>query len=145
MSLVKKKIIQVDQETGEIEPGIAFLIPVRQKLKSEFMLASTDGFLRLADEAGLTGQDFKVLMIYLANLDFENYISISQRAIADRLKMREQHVYRSTQKLVEKGILVKGLKSGKHNTYRLNAFFGWKGRITREYRETFEQHSKLIK
>lgn len=144
MDLFKRKLIQVDQETGEIEPGIAVLIPKRQKLRGEFMLASSDGFLRLAKEPDLTGADRRVLDVLMANLDFENYILLNHEYIAEYLEMRKQNVSRSIVKLVDKGILVRGAKSGKHNTYRLNAFFGWKGRISKKYQDAYEEHTKLI-
>jgi hypothetical protein len=47
--------------------------------------------------------------------------------------MKKENVSRATKKLVDKGILIKGLKVGRHQTYRLNAFYGWKGKADKRY------------
>lgn len=120
-------------DTGEIIDDLLFASPIKRRLEGDFIMATQDGFLRLAKEPDLTGQDYKVLLIYLANLDFENFLQISQSWIATDLKMNKQHVSRATNKLVEKGILIKGLKVGRHQTYRLNAFYGWKGKADKKY------------
>jgi hypothetical protein len=141
----KKDMVQVDQETGEILPGVTILIPDKNKLRDPFMLAAREGFIRLAKDKDLTGEDRRVLDVYLASMDFENWIHISQQDIADLLEMPKQNVSRSTKRLVEKTILIEGPKVGRSKTFRLNAFYGWKGRINKEYYDTYEKHTTLMK
>lgn len=142
MDLFKKNIELVDPETGEIVGQTPFLTRRKANLYGEYVMARQEGFLRLAKEQDLTGADRRVLDVYFGNLDFENFIQISQQAIADYLNMKKQHVYRSTKKLVEKGILIEGTKVGKHNTYRLNPFYGWKGKSDKEFHKFYEEHAK---
>jgi hypothetical protein len=59
-----------------------------------------------------------------------------------RLEIPKQCIYESSKKLVDKGILIKGLKVGRHQTYRLNAFYGWKGKADKKYWDECEKHSK---
>ena len=144
MPFIKKDLVQVNQETGEIEPGMMVLVPVKNKLRDPFMLAAREGFLRLARDKDLTGEDRRVLDVYLASLDYENWIHISQQEIADYLEMKKPNVSRATKRLVEKQILIEGPKAGRSKTFRLNAFYGWKGKIGKEYYQAYEEHSKLI-
>lgn len=142
MSIFKKSLELRDPETGEIVGETPFLTRKKANLDGEFIMARQEGFLRLSREKDLTGNDYRVLNVYFGNLDFENYIQISQQAIADYLEMNRQHVGRSTNKLVEKGILIKGTKVGKHNTYRLNPFYGWKGKADKEFHDFYDRHAK---
>lgn len=134
----------VNPDTGEIVGQLPFLTRRKANLHGEFVMAAQEGFLRLAKE-GLNGNDWDVLSVYFGNLDFDNFIQIHQQAIADYLGMRKQNVYRSTKKLVEKGILIEGTKVGRHNTYRLNPFYGWKGKPDKEYHRLREEYAKQIR
>lgn len=120
-------------DTGEISDDLLIAAPKKRRLEGDFVMATQDGFLRLARDPDLTGEDHRVLYIYLANLDFENFLQISQSYIATDLGMKKENVSRATRKLVDKGILIKGLKVGRHQTYRLNAFYGWKGKADKKY------------
>lgn len=142
MSIFKKDLELRDPETGEIVGQTPFLTRKKVNLYGEYVMARQEGFLRLAKDKDLTGEDLRVLHVYFGNLDFENFIQISQQAIADYLEMHKQNVSRSTKKLVDKGILIEGTKVGKHNTYRLNPFYGWKGKSDKEFHKFYEEHAK---
>jgi hypothetical protein len=133
MSFRRRNLKTIDMDTGEIIDDLLFASPIKRRLEGDFIMSLQEGFLRLGRDADISGQDYRVLMIYLGNLDFENFLQISQSYIATDLKIPKQRVYESTKRLVEKGILIKGLKVGKHQTYRLNAFYGWKGKADKKY------------
>jgi hypothetical protein len=133
MTFERRNLATIDLDTGEIIEDLLVAFPKKRRLEGDFIMSLQDGFLRLGRDPDLTGQDHRVLCIYLGNLDFENFIQISQSYIATDLKIPKQRVYESTKKLVDKGILIKGLKVGKHQTYRLNAFYGWKGKADKKY------------
>lgn len=142
MPVRKRRLATVDLDTGEIIEEILVAAPKKRHLGGQFVMAAQDALIRLAMDEDLTGQDFRVLLIYLGNLDFENYLQIHQTWIAESLKLPKQRVYESTKKLIDKGILIKGTKVGKHMTYRLNPFYGWKGKADKEYWEEYEKHAK---
>jgi DNA-binding transcriptional ArsR family regulator len=142
MSIFKKNLDLLDPDTGEIIGQTPFLFKKKANLEGEFVMARQEGFLRLSKEKDLTGDDRRVLDVYFGNLDFDNYIQISQQTIADYLEMKKQNVSRSTKKLLEKGILVEGTKVGRHNTYRLNPFYGWKGKADKEFHDFYDKHAK---
>jgi hypothetical protein len=144
MGFYRRELRQVDAATGEVVEGKQVLIPPKHRLSGDFIMAMQEGFLRLAGDEELTRQDFRVLLSYMGNLDFENFIQVKQQYIADSLGIKRQRVCESTKKLVEKGILIKGPKVGKHITYRLNAFYGWKGKADKKYWETCEEHLRKV-
>ncbi|MCV5244375.1 MarR family transcriptional regulator, partial [Escherichia coli] len=85
----------------------------------------------------LTGEQFKVLMMLLADLDYENYIQIAQADIADALGMQKTNVSRSVKALIALSVILQGPKVGRSYSYRLNPQFGWKG--------TVSNHKKALK
>lgn len=139
-----RKVVQVNCTTGEVMEGINVFIPLRQKLKEDFMLTNLKGMKSLSMDNDLKISDWRVLAFLIGCLEYENWLCISQQNIADELKMHRPNVARSLKKLVEKGIIVKGKKFNRTICYRLNAHYGWRGRINKEYLSTYEEHSKLI-
>ncbi len=87
------------------------------------------GLLTLAQN--LTGEQLKVLLTLLADLDYENYIQVPQSEIAEKLSMQKTHVSRSVKALINLGVVVEGPRVGKSKTYRLNEQFGWKGSVSK--------------
>ncbi len=138
------KISQVDCTTGEILEGVVVVIPTKQKMRSGFMLTSLEGVRRLAMDRDLNLTDRRVLDVLMTCLDYENWMCVTQKEIAGVLGVHRPNVAKSLKKLLDKAIIVKGEKWGKTNCYRLNAFYGWKGRINKEYQDTYETHTKLL-
>jgi len=133
---MSKRFTQVDASTGE-EVG-SFVAVIRPKQKSAFQRHFTmnqDALKILAKT--LTGEQFKVLMILLADLDYENYIQVAQADIAESIDMQKTNVSRSVKVLLDLGVILLGPKVGRSHSYRLNPEFGWKG--------TVANHKKALK
>lgn len=79
----------------------------------------------------------RVLMMLLAELDYENYIQVAQIDIAEEIGMQKTNVSRAIKNLIDFGIIFEGPKIGKSRSYRLNPNFGWKG--------TINNHKKALK
>lgn len=144
MGLMKKNLIQVNQLTGEEERGLAVLVPIRQRLKDSFAMLTGEGLIKLATDTDINKDDWRVLAVYLGSIRFENIIEISQKEIAEILGMHKESVSRTTKKLLSKNILLGESKVGRSKTYRLNTFYGWKGRINKVYTDLYEHDSKLV-
>lgn len=127
MAKETQKITQVNQH-GEVVGG--FVAVIRPKQKSSFQRHFTmnqDALKILAKE--LTGEQFKVLMLMLSDLDYENFIQIAQADIAETLEMQKTNVSRAVRALLDVGVIFEGPKVGRSKTYRLNEQFGWKGTV----------------
>ncbi|MFC4075261.1 helix-turn-helix domain-containing protein [Salinithrix halophila] len=115
-----------DSETGEIPAYIAF--PLTKKyLKGDFFLAMQEGFIQIS-KMRLTGEQLKVLLFLMGKLDFENWIPVNQKEIAEELSLKRPNVSRALKRLEENGIIVKGEKNGRSWTYRLETSYGYKGK-----------------
>jgi predicted transcriptional regulator len=142
--MFKADISQIDRNTGELREGVIVLCPTKRKLKGDFVLLDLQGMGALAMDKDLQRDDWRVIAILIKRLEYENWLIITQQEIADQLGMRQPNVARSLKKLTDKAIIVKGKKQGRVNSYRLNAFYGWRGEITKEYDSAYEEHSKLV-
>jgi DNA-binding transcriptional ArsR family regulator len=90
--------------------------------------------LRFLAEKDLTGEQSRVLFYLLSELDFDNYLRISQAEIARELGMNQPHVSRAIKRLLDLDIISKGPLAGRSNTYILNPRIAHKG--AKNYRKT---------
>ena len=134
----KMRPATIDLATGEIEEGI--FVYCTKKYLSPF---TSKGFNVMSQDAARTlaytdlgGADLKVLWLLIANLETDNYILINQSELATEIGLRQPHFNRAIKKLVAEKILIEGAKLGKNKSYRLNAYYGWKG--------SAENHAKAL-
>lgn len=125
--MFKQQKMVVDSKTGEIENEYILVATKRRNgFQDGGWLAMSQTALDAIAEIDRL-EDMKVLMKLLAKLDFDNYIQISQIDIATALSMDKSQVSRAVKRLIDRGIILKGPKIGRSNTYRLNPHYGWKG------------------
>ena len=142
----QRKIASVDQNTGEILEGVVVYCGVKQNPYSTgWVMNSQEALELLATDKELTGENYRVLLLLLSRLDFENWIQIAQSEIGEKLDMRKQNVSRAISLLESKGILLRGPKVGRSYAFRLNPYFGWKGKVKNlnDYRN--KEHDKWTK
>ena len=133
-----RKIASIDQNTGEILDGVLVYCGVKQNPYSTgWVMNSQEALELLATDRELTGENYRVLLLLLSRLDFENWIQVTQSEIAEKLQMKKQNVSRAILLLEEKGIILRGSKIGRSYAFRLNPYFGWKGNVRNlnEYRK----------
>ncbi len=131
-----RKVTQVDLETGEDLGGFVAVIRPKQKSSFERHFTMNQAALKII-ATELNHEQTKVLMMLLADLDYENYIQVAQIDIAESLGMKKPNVSKAVKNLIEFGIILEGPKIGRSKTYRLNPQFGWKG--------TESNHQKALK
>ncbi|MEI4624108.1 helix-turn-helix domain-containing protein (plasmid) [Bacillus pfraonensis] len=145
-SLDKDIFIEVpDEETGEIQQYL--LTPAKKKkvYKGDWVMVFQEGLTYVA-KLNLKGETLRVYMILLSKLDYENWLRIRQKDIAEELGMKPPHVSRAIKELSNHGILVKGPKVGASNTYRLDPSFAFRGRDKNLEQVRKEvKHLKVIK
>jgi DNA-binding MarR family transcriptional regulator len=122
----------VDQDTGEVlsdEKYVFLAVPLREKIKEDWLMTFQDALEVIAKDRDLRGEPRAVLDYLMSKLSFDNYIAVEQSVISIELVIHKSNVSKSIKMLVEKGILEKGPRLGKSCSYKLNPFFGWKGRV----------------
>lgn len=136
-----RKIASIDQNTGEILEGVIVYCGVKQNPYSTgWVMNSQQALELLATDKDLTGENYRVLLLLLSRLDFENWIQVTQSEITEKLQMKKQNVSRAISLLEKKGIVLRGAKIGRSYAFRLNPYFGWKGQVKNlnEYRKKEE-------
>ena len=140
----ERRIIQVDADTGEqLDFQLVALPTPRPKIKEGWLMAFQDGLIKLAQDSGLTLQQWRVLAYVMGRLDFENYIHLPQIEIANAIGMQPPNVSTALRVLIEKGILTRGPKVGRVQTLRLSPSLGWKGRV-RSLQEERKKRLSLV-
>ena len=125
-----KKIASIDQNTGEILKGVIVYCGVKHNPYSKgWVMNSQEALELLATDKELTGENYRVLLLLLSRLDFENWIQVTQSEITEKLQMKKQNVSRAILLLEKKGIVLRGAKIGRSYAFRLNPDFGWKGDV----------------
>lgn len=121
----------INLETGEIrEEGIPVWIGKKSHVGERFFMGFQDTFIEIAQDREITAEARRVLDYMMGNLDFENFIQISQAKIAKDLSMKKPNVSRALKLICDKKILVAGPKIGKSLSYRMNFRYGWKGKVS---------------
>lgn len=146
--MIPRNITQIDSCTGEELSGCMVWIPDRPKLKEGWMMTFQKSLEEIAKDPDLTGEHLRIFMYLCARLDFENWIQQSQKEIAEALGMQKQNVSRAIKLLVQKYIILverKGTSATK--CYRLNPYYGWRGKVrnlTEYHREKMETTLKAV-
>ena len=87
-------------------------------------MADQKGFEKLA-KSDLNGEAFKVLMLIMGRMDFENVVTISQKEIGNALAMKKQNVSRAMHSLRAAGVFEAEASHIVHMATEL----GWKGKV----------------
>ena len=130
---LKENIIELPKEkhyyvTTDDEGNIMGYFPLKQKsLGKDWFAMYQNPALWLAQQ-DMTGEQYKVLFVLFNKLDFDNYLRLSLKEIAELLKMQITNVSRAMKVLKEKSIIVEGPPAGKFKTYRLNPYIAHKGK-----------------
>lgn len=136
----------VNTKTGEIKDGyFIYVAHPKAKIRNErWIMAFQDSLELIATDEDMTGQSFRVLMMLMGNLEFDNYITLKQNVVAEKLKMNKSVVSRSMKLLVDKSIILK-VKEGTTTGYKLNPNYGWKGKVeNREIAKNKMEENKII-
>ena len=88
----------------------------------------------------LNGTDLKVFMFLLSQLDFENYIRVTQKRITEHTKIKQPNVSSALTKLTKLNIIEK-VTLDNLKAYRLNPSYAWKGKIS-EFQKDEKERKK---
>ena len=119
----------VDKYTGE-EFGFPVIIGrKRNPYGKGWVMNSQEAMISLAKDKDIKGETHRVLWFIGGILDFENWVQISVTEIGKELDLKQQSVSRAMKVLEKKEIILRGPKVGRSYAFRLNPYFGWKGRV----------------
>ena len=133
----------VNPKTGKEYKGLA--VPMKKKFPEpiEYVSIFKHGLEHIA-KLKLTPTDYTVLITFLSRLEYENWIRVSQKTIAEKLNLTQPQVSKSVKKLVEEKIFLKEQDPSDEGRqlYRLNPSLGWKGEAKEWFEETTNRDLK---
>lgn len=136
-----KYLMWGDEETGEIKGAVSFFRKKSGLPEGGWIAVMQEALAWLAEQ-NLPNEQYRVLMFLMSKLDWENYLRITQRSIAEALDMKQPHVSRAMKALVSRGIIIEGPRMGNNKTYRLDPHMAMKGR---RYKQTVIEFDALRK
>lgn len=126
---MKNKLVVLNPLTGEqLDLKISTSGQHRPTIYGDrWLQMSQDASIQLAKDRDLWGRNRAILDYLLGVLNFENFIQVPHKIIAEELNLARPSVTKGINLLVKKDILIKHTDSSRTVSYRLNPNFGWKG------------------
>ncbi len=124
----EQKRFYVDSETGEAYDLVA--VPRSQSKswnRGGFFMGMLAAFDDIANADWPDG-DYKIFIKLLGRLDFENYLHLDVKELADEMGRSRETVSRAVSRFVARGILHRGPRVGRSYTYRLDPSTAWRGK-----------------
>ena len=97
-------------------------------LKDDYGRYFSNEMLGLAVDKDLSGNDLRVFLAILANVEFENIFNLSQQELSDQLEIHRPAIAKSLKKLISKGYLQVIDTSGRKNIYMVNPHIVFRSR-----------------
>ncbi len=105
------------------------LIPVTQKyLKEDYVRFFQGDMKGLANDKTLDGQDLRITLTIISNLNYNNIFNLSHRELAEQIEIQRPNVTKTVNKLVKRGYLQIIGKQGQQNIYMFNPNIAFKSR-----------------
>ena len=113
------------------------------RLGGHWVATFQDGLAWMAKQEGMTGEQWRVFAYLVSRLDFDNYLKVSQKDIAEELRMQKSHVSRAMKGLVDLNVIAVGPMAGRSKTYRLNPRIAHRG--AKNFKQTIIEFDELKK
>lgn len=149
---VKEKIIQLPKHRqkecvvvfNEHNEPIAYYESRNKRVLGANWVATFQSAMEwLAMQKQMTGEQWRVFAYLFSRLDYDNYLRVPQKDIAEKLEMRIPHVSRAIKGLIDLDVIIPGPMAGRYRTYRLNPRIAMRG--TKHYHETVVEYDELKK
>lgn len=140
---MRKRLGTIDLDTGELIEGVPVWVGGKPKIRDGWLMTFQDSLAELAKDPDLKGEHWRVYSYLVSQLDFDNFIQISQKEIADTLNMNKSNVSQAIKLLSDKKIIFRGPKIARSSSFRLNEHYGWKGKV-KNFKEARRSHLKLV-
>lgn len=108
--------------------AVTCIVPLKHLTKMPHVRVFLEGLVNVAVDKDLTGEDFRVLLVCLSEMEFENFLNKTQSELAEILGIKQQAIARSLKKLMTKGYIKIVGHRGRQNIYQINPNVAFKSR-----------------
>ena len=120
----KRYIMVMDEETGKIKG----CFPLKKRGLGKGWIAMYQDMLMNIAQWNLPNEQYRVFLALLSKVDFENFLTVSQKELSGELNIKQPHIARAIKKLCERNVILEGPRAGLNKTYRLNPYIAHKGK-----------------
>lgn len=100
-------------------------------------IALYQDMISIVAQSNIPKEQYRVFLALLGKVDFENYLTISQKELSQELNMKQPSVARAIKALCAQNVIVEGPRAGLNKTYRLNPYIAHKGSETKQTVDDF--------
>lgn len=118
-----RRYIMVTDENGNIKG----YFPLKKKSLGKEWIAVYQDMISTIAKWNLPNEQYRVFLALLGKVDFENYLTVSQKELAQELDMKQPHISRAIKALCERNVIIEGPRAGLNKTYRFNPYIAHKG------------------
>jgi len=117
----------------------------KKHLKKDYARCFLNEMEVIASSKDLNATDLRVLIAIIGNLEYENILNISQKNLAEKLKIQRPEITKSIKKLISKKYLHVIDRIGRQNIYQFNPNIAFRSRaknhkdLCNEWREDNDQ------
>ncbi|HVJ44528.1 MAG TPA: hypothetical protein VM639_23720 [Dongiaceae bacterium] len=121
----------INARTGEVADGLLVVKGSRYPRNTDFSVVFHDGMEFLA-QLDLTPTESKVFWVLLGNMEYENWVRITQATLADRLGMARSNFSRAVKGLVDHRIVLwmTDPADPKRKLLRVSLQVAWRGKAS---------------
>ena len=139
-------VVSINQDTGEILKGLLVYFGTKHNPYTKgWIVNSQEALELLASDEDLSKDAYKVLILLMGRLDFENWINVPQKEICEKLNINKGNISRAVSLLESKEIILREKKFGRSYIFRLNPYFAWKGKPVNLEKYRKEKEKERIK
>ena len=128
-----KRYIASTDEEGRING----FFPLKKKSLGTGWIAVYQDMISTIAEWNLPNEQYRVFLKLLGKVDFENYLTVSQKELAQELSMKQQNISKAIKALCERNVIIEGPRAGLNKTYRFNPYIAHKGSNSKKTIEDF--------
>lgn len=100
----------------------------KKHLKEDYARCFLNEMENIASNKDLNATDLRLLITIIGNLEYENILNISQKDLAEKLKIPRPAITKSIKKLISRKYLQIINKIGKQNIYQFNPNIAFRSR-----------------
>lgn len=153
MEYLKGRATAWPEEDGQAPQTVYFTPPKAKNYNIRWLLLWQDeseigaSIVEQAKSKDMTLTDYRVRDFLMGTIGIGNYVFVNQSEVARKLSVHKVTVCESIKRLCEMGILVKGPKSGRSNTYMVSpafCFAGGLGNGIKARKEAIKNHKAKV-
>ena len=138
----KRYIMVTDEETGKIKG----LFPLKKKSLGTWWVAVYQDMISTIADWNLPNEQYRVFLKLLGKVDFENYLTISQKELSLELNIKQPHISRAIRALCDLHVIIEGPRAGLNKTYRFNPYIAHKGsdpkKTVADFNDVLKNHNQ---